>query len=133
PLVRVTLGGTVPFNPVQVDVRRLEERIVGECGALFAEILNDAIMEGDDAPIPGEEAELDREALEHRVLHHLIGQAGRYDRWAEDLVRLTRAVKTQVIAGASEDAVAMMIEALARKLVEEEEREVDDTDGSRAR
>ncbi|MDI3328495.1 MAG: exonuclease SbcCD subunit D [Alicyclobacillaceae bacterium] len=120
PLVRVNLGGTVPFNPVQMDVRRLEERIVGECGALFAEIVNDAVMEGDDPAIPGEAAELDREELEHRVLHHLIAQAGRYDRWAEELVRLARTVKAQVIAGASEESVAMLIEALARKLVEEE-------------
>ncbi len=116
-LVRLTLTGALPFNPLAVDTGLIEQEVHDLASCLVAEIQNDCFLDQEGLHGQDTAGSVSREQLERTVLDRLFRQEPGMQKWAEDLVDLALAVKDLTASEPDDHHLAAAIERLAERLV----------------
>ncbi len=123
PIVQLVIKGTTPFSPLAVDTRLLEEKIKTAYGCLIVEVVNNAVMKGEQEALMDNPAEMNREDLEREVLRRIFLNSGNLNPWVDELVNLSKKMKELIYLEAEEQSISALIENLAEKMVSEEVKE----------
>lgn len=120
PILRIILKGSLPFSPLAIDTRLLEEKARAGLGCLVVEVVNDTVLWGDRETLTDSPAGVNREELEREVLRQLFVQRGDLNPWVQELVDLSRSVKELIHQEAEDESIASLVGSLAKKIVAEE-------------
>ncbi len=120
PIVQLVIKGSTPFSPLAIDTRLLEEKIITTLDCLIVEVVNNAVLKGEEHALTDNPAEMNREDLEREVLRRLFMNKGDLNPWVEELVDLAKNVKDLIHQEAEDQSISALVENLAEKIVAEE-------------
>ena len=119
-MLRLTLQGSLPFNPLALDLAHIESKVRALTCCLVVEIENNCWAE--QVSFSGSEgSQLSREVLERQVLAGLFAQDPHLKGAQSTLVDLALTLKEATASQADDAELARAIEELAQQLVAKEE------------
>lgn len=125
PMIRLVLYGQVPFSPLAINGALIEEQIRAGFPCLQIELLNQTLLEGEQAMVNEGTPRFDREILEKQVLHQLIKERAQVPPVAIDqVVQTARQFHDLVLGndGFKPESVLNLVTTLAKQLKVEQEQ-----------